>query len=71
LRLIHVELTRHGLHLPRLFAQILLIYRQLLSDLRPRLARKNILELHVQLFLFLDEQILLNNLFSFRNQALL
>ena len=53
LRLVHVELRRHRLHLPRLLAQVLLVDGQLLRHLRPGLPRKDVLELHVQLLLLL------------------
>ena len=52
---VQVELGRHRLELPVLLAQVLLVYRELLGELRARLPRQNFLELAVQTLLLRDE----------------
>ena len=56
--LIHIKLGRHGLHLRHLLFQITLVNRQLLRNLRAWLASENILQLHIQPFLFLNKEVL-------------
>ncbi len=71
LSLVHIKFGSHGLHLASLFLKVLLIDRELFSDLRAWLAGKEILQLDVELLLFLDDDILLHNLFSLLDQTLL
>ena len=71
LSLVHIKFGSHGLHLASLFLKVLLIDRELFSDLRAWLAGKEILQLDVELLLFLDDNILLHNLFSLLDQTLL
>lgn len=71
LSLVHIKFGSHGLHLASLFLKVLLIDRELFSDLRAWLAGKEILQLDVELLLFLDNDILLHNLFSLLDQTLL
>ena len=71
LSLVHIKFGSHGLHLASLFLKVLLIDRELFSNLRAWLAGKEILQLDVELLLFLDNDILLHNLFSLLDQTLL
>jgi len=71
LSLVHVKLGSHGFHLVGLLLEVLLVDGQLLSNLRTRLSRKEVLELNVELLLLLDGDILLDDLLSFLDEALL
>jgi len=71
LRLVHVQLRCHGLHLVGLLLEVLLVDTQLLSNFGAGLASKQVLKLNIQLLLLLDDHIFLHNLFSLLNQALL
>ena len=71
LRLVHVELGGHGLHLAGLLLQVLLVDRQLLGHLGTRLSRQQVLQLDVELFLLLDDDVLLNDLLGLLDEALL
>lgn len=71
LRLVHVELGGHRLHLVGLFLEVLLVDRQLLSDLGARLPSEQVLQLDIELLLLLDDDIFLNDLFGLLDQALL
>ena len=71
LRLVHVELSGHCLHLVGLFFEVLLVDRQLLSDLGARLPCEQVLQLDIELLLLLDDDVFLNDLFRLLDQALL
>lgn len=71
MRLVHVELSSHSLHLVGLFFEILLVNGQLLSDLRTWLTCQQSLQLDVELFLLLNDDVLLDNLLSLLNKTLL
>ena len=71
LSLIHVQLCSHCLHLSCFLLEILLIDRELLSYFRTGLSSKQILQLNVKFLLLLNNDILLNNLFSFLDQTFL
>lgn len=71
MRLVHVELSSHSLHLVGLFFEILLVNGKLLSDLRTWLTCQQSLQLDVELFLLLNDDVLLDNLLSLLNKTLL
>mmetsp|Transcript_148054 Transcript_148054/g.258764 ORF Transcript_148054/g.258764 Transcript_148054/m.258764 type:complete len:445 (+) Transcript_148054:213-1547(+) len=71
LRCRHVQLRGHPLHLPIPLPQVLMVNVQLLGHLRPRLTGEDVLQLHIQLLLLLDDHILLHALLRLRNQPLL
>ena len=62
LSLVHVQLRCHRFHLVGLLLEVLLIDRELLGDFGARLASEQVLELDVELFLLLDDHILLDDL---------
>ena len=71
LRLIVLQLSHHVLQLLGSLLQVLLVDLKLLGNLWAALFRKDVLKFNVQLLLLLDEYILLADLFSLGNQALL
>jgi len=71
LRLVVLEFSYHLLELLRALFQVLLVHNQLLSDFGTTLLGQDVLELDVKLFFLLDEDILLRDLFSLRNESLL
>ena len=71
LSLVHVELCSHCLHLTCLLLQVLLIDGELFSDFRTWLSGKKILELDVELLLFLDNYILFDDFLGLLDQSLL
>lgn len=71
LRLVHVELGSHRLHLVGLLLQVLLIHAQLLADLRTWGPSKQALEFDVDLLLLLNLNVLFNNLFGLLDEPLL
>ena len=71
LRLVHVELRCHCLHLIGLFLKVLLVDAQLLCDFGAGLACKKILEFDIEFFFLLDDNILLDDLFCLFYQTLL
>lgn len=71
LGLIHVELSGHSLHLARLLLQVLLVDGELLGDFGAGLPRKQVLKLDVELLLLVNRDILLDDLLSFLDEALL
>lgn len=71
LRLIILQLLHHFFQLVRPLLQVLLVHRKFLSNLRTTLFSKDVLQLDVQLLLFLDEHIFLCDFFSLCNQTLL
>ena len=71
LSLVHVELSGHGFHLAGLFFKVLLVDGELLSNFWTRLSREQVLQLDIELLFFLDNNILLNNLFSLFDESLL
>ena len=71
LSLIHVELGSHSLHLTGLLLEVLLVDGELFSNFRARLSSEEVLKLYVELFLLLDNDILLDNFLSLLDQSLL
>lgn len=71
LRLVHIEFSRHCLHLVGLLLKVLLVDRQLFSDFRSGLSRKQVFELHIKLLFLLNDHIFLNDLFCLFDQSLL
>lgn len=71
LGLVHVKFSCHRLHLTSFLLKVLLIDRELLSNLWTRLSCQQILQLNIELFLFLDDYILLDDLLCLLDQALL
>jgi len=71
LSLVHVQLSSHCLHLAGLFLQVLLIDGKLFSNLWAWLSSKKVFELNVKLLFLLDDNILLNDFFSFLDESLL
>lgn len=71
LSLVHVEFSCHGFHLACLFFQVLLINRELFSNLRSRLSSKQVFEFNVEILFFLDQGIPFNNLFGLLDETFL
>ena len=71
LSLIHIKLGSHSLHLTGLLLEILLVDGELFSNFWARLSRKEVLKLNVELLLFLDNDILLDNFLGLLDQSLL
>ena len=71
LRLIVLELGDHVLELLGPLLQVLLIHLKLLGHLGPALLRQDVLQLYVELLLLLDEHVLLGDLLSLGDEALL
>eukprot|EP00964_Phaeocystis_antarctica_P122436 scaffold86114_cov74-Phaeocystis_antarctica.AAC.1 len=64
LRVQHRELRAHLLRLPPPLLQRVLVERELLRHLRPRLSREDVLELEVELLLVVYEQLLVDHLLA-------
>lgn len=71
LTLVVLELSNHFLKLFGALLQVLLVNNKLLSDFRATLLGQNVLQLNVELFFLLNENILLRNFFSFGDESLL
>lgn len=71
LSLVHVELCSHCLHLAGLLLEVLLVDGKLFSHLGARLSRQQVFQLNVQLFLLLDNYVLLNNFLSLFDKTFL
>lgn len=71
LTLVVLELSNHFLKLFGALLQVLLVNNELLSDFRATLLGQNILQLNIELFFLLNENILLRNFFSFGDESLL
>ena len=71
LSLVHVQLSCHRLHLRSLLLEVLLVDRELLSNLWSRLSSQEVLELNIELLFLLDYDVLLHDLFSLLDQSLL
>lgn len=71
LTLVVLELSNHFLKLFGALLQVLLVNNELLSDFRATLLGQNVLQLNIELFFLLNENILLRNFFSFGDESLL
>ena len=71
LTLVVLELSNHFLKLFGALLQVLLVNNKLLSDFRATLLGQNVLQLNIELFFLLNENILLRNFFSFGDESLL
>lgn len=71
LSLVHVQFSCHCLHLTSLLLQVLLVNGELLSNFRTWLSGKKVLELDIEFFFLLDNDILLNDFFSLLDESLL
>lgn len=71
LTLVVLELSNHFLKLFGALLQVLLVNNKLLSDFRATLLGQNVLQLNIELFFLLNENILFRNFFSFGDESLL
>jgi hypothetical protein len=71
LRLKVLDLRNHFFKLFRAFLKGLLIQNKFLSDFRATLFSQNVFQFNIQLFLFLNQHVLLKNLLCLCNQSLL
>lgn len=71
LSLVHVQLSCHRLHLRSLLLEVLLVDRELLSNLWSRLSSQEVLELNIELLLLSDDDVLLNDLLGLLDESLL
>ena len=71
LGLVHVEFGRHCFHLRSFLFEILLIDWKLFSNFGAWLSSEEVLQLDIQLLLFLNDDVFLNNFFSLFNKTFL
>ena len=69
LSLVHVQLCSHCFHLACLLFQVLLIDRQLFSNLRTWLSGKKVLQFYIQFLFLLNDDIFFDNFFSLLDQS--